>query len=281
MENYGDTHLMKKDIIINIIQGMTVTAIFLATEIVLNILGDFNGDIQFYLLEIPLRLIFGTIALMLLKYNFNTSKSQDRLKKLFTNAIPKCTYVLLLPFIMCLVLTLLPMIFGEAKEISTGFVGIYGLNCGQQFATGYFEEATRALLMCGLLKYYTDTKKKRVQTIVIAGICFALSHALNFFFGQNIVATFSQVFHAFMWGLFAASIYMLSKNLTLLMVMHTVWDIVVKVPNTFFNFTDSNVFIDVAQMMRVILAYGIMPLVAVYICINYEKLIRNQLIIST
>ena len=269
---------MKKNIFLPIMQGMAVTAAFLATEIVLNLLGAFNGDIQFYLVEIPLRLIFGTVALMLLVCNFKKQKSQDSLKKLFTNTIPKCTYVLLLPFTLCLILTLLPMISGEAKEISTSFVGTYILNCGQKFATGYLEEATRALLMFGLLKDYIGTKKNRIQTIVIAGICFGLSHSLNFFFGQDIVATLHQVFHACTWGLFAAAIYMLSKNLTLLMIMHAAWNIVINVPNTFCNITDSNVLMDVVQIMPVILVYGIMPIVAVYICINYEKLRGNQLV---
>lgn len=99
------------------------------------------------------------------------------------------------------------MISGEAKEISISFVGTYTLNCGQKFATGYLEEATRALLMYGLLKDYIGTKKNRIQTITIAGISFGLSHSLNFFFGQDIVATLHQMFQAFIWGLFVAAIY--------------------------------------------------------------------------
>lgn len=57
-------------------QGMVVTAAILATEIVLNLLGAFNGDIQFYLVEIPLRLIFGTIALMLLGVTLRNKRAK-------------------------------------------------------------------------------------------------------------------------------------------------------------------------------------------------------------
>ena len=268
---------MKKNIVTTIIQGMAVTALFLVTEIVLNLFGVFDEDVRLYLVDISLRLLFGTIALVLLARNFKKQESPEPLKTLFTNKLPGSTYVLLLPFMLYLLVTLLLTVTGESKELDEVFVGMYSLNCGQQLATGYFEEATRALLMCGLLKECIDTKKNRIQTIVIAGICFGLSHALNFFFGQGIIATLWQVFHCFLWGLFAAAIYILSKNLTLLMVMHAAWDIVIRIPDRFFDFAESSVLLDVLSILQDSIDYGIMPLVAVYICIKYEKLRRvNQ-----
>ncbi len=268
---------MKKNIITTIIQGMAVTALFLVTEIVLNLFGVFNEDIRLYLVDISLRLLFGTVALVLLARNFKKQEHPELVKKLFTNKLPGSTYVLLLPFTLYLLVTLLLMVTGEAKELGDGFVGMYSLNCGQQLATGYFEEATRALLMCGLLKYCMGTKKNRIQTILVAGICFGLSHALNFFFGQGVIATLWQVFHCFLWGLFAAAIYILSKNLTLLMVMHAVWDIVIRIPDNFCNFAGNSVLRDVLYILQDVLDYGIMPIAAVYICIRYEKLRgRNQ-----
>ena len=263
---------MKKNISITILQGMVVTAAFLVTEIMLNFLGVFDEDVRLYLVDISLRLIFGTVALVLLARNFAKQRSQDSVKKLFTNKIPQSTYILLLPFALYLVLMLLTMIVGEVQEVTMRFAGIYSLNCGQQLATGYFEEAARALLMCGLLKEFVDTKKNRLLTIVIAGIGFGLGHALNFFFGQDILSTLWQVFQCFVWGLFVAAIYMLTKNLTLIMVMHAVWDIVVRVPNAFCSFPESSVLLDVLYVTREVVEYGIMSATAVYICFHYEKL---------
>lgn len=267
--------IVKRNIYITVIQGLVVTVMFLVVEIVLNLFGVFDGEIQLYLVDIPLRLIFGTTALVLLAYNFKEERSQYSLKGLFTNAIPRSTYIVLLPFVLYLIITLLTMVTGECKEISTKFVGIYSLNCVQQLATGYFEEAARALLMCELMKYCTDTKRNRLQTILIAGICFGLSHALNFFFGQNVAATLWQVLNCFIWGLFIAAIYMLSKNLMLIMGMHAVWDIIIRVPDTFCNFAESSVLLDILYIMQDVLDYGIMPMMAIYICINYDRLQKN------
>lgn len=263
---------MKKNLCITIMQGVAVTAGFLITEIVLNLFGAFDGAIRLYLVDIPLRLIFGTIALVLLAFNFKKQRNQHSLKELFTNALPKSAYILLLPFVLYLIITVLTVITGEAKELSVKFAGMYSLNCFQQLATGYFEEGTRALLMCGLLKYCIDTKKNRLQTIFISGICFGLGHALNFFFGKDIVSTLWQVFNCFIWGLFIAAIYMLSKNLTLIMVMHAAWDIAIRVPNAFCVLPENSVLLDVMNILMTIIDYGILPVTAVYICINYDKL---------
>lgn len=263
---------MKKNMYIPVLQGMVVTAVFLITEIVLDWLGAFDGDVQLYLVDIPLRLIFGTIALVLLADNFKKQRNEHSVKALFTNKISKRTYILLIPFLLYLIITVLTMITGEGRELSFKFAGIYSLHCAQQLAVGYYEEGTRVLIMCGLLKYCIDTKKNRLQTIFVSGICFGLGHALNFFFGQDIVSTLGQVFSSFVWGLFIAAIYMLSKNLTLIMIMHAAWDIAISVPKAFCILPENSVLLDGMNILLDIIDYGILPVFAVYICINYDKL---------
>lgn len=262
---------MKKKIYIPIIQGVSVTAGFLLVEIILNSFGVFDDSVRLYLVDVPLRILFGTIALILLGINLKKQDSEHGLKALFVNRIPKRTYILLLPFMLFLAVELLTIIVGEAKELSVEFAGMYSLNVAQQLATGYYEEGTRALLMCGFIKYCIDTKGKRIQTIVVSGIYFGLAHILNFLFGQDIVSTLWQVFTCFIWGLFISAIYIFSKNLTLIMVMHAVWDIIIGVPNAFCTLPESAVLIDVVTIMQDILNYGVMPMVAIYICMRYDK----------
>ena len=84
---------MKKNMYITILQGMAVTAAFLITEIVLNWLGAFDGAVRLYLVDISLRLIFGTIALVLLADNFKKQRNEHSVKALFTNMISKRTYI--------------------------------------------------------------------------------------------------------------------------------------------------------------------------------------------
>ena len=70
---------MNKQITIPILQGMAVTAGFLLTEIVLNFFGAFNGNVQLYLVDVPLRLLSGTIALFLIADNFKKQRSRHSL----------------------------------------------------------------------------------------------------------------------------------------------------------------------------------------------------------
>ena len=100
---YLQERIMKKNMYITILQGMAVTAAFLITEIVLNWLGAFDGAVRLYLVDISLRLIFGTIALVLLADNFKKQRNEHSVKALFTNMISKRTYILLVPFLDVLV----------------------------------------------------------------------------------------------------------------------------------------------------------------------------------
>ena len=266
---------MNKQTTIPILQGMAVTAGFLLTEIILNFFGAFNGNVQLYLVDVPLRLLFGTIALFLIADNFKKQRSRHSLKQLFTNPIPKSTYLLLLPFALYLLLTLLTMVTAEA--FSGRAAGLFCLNAVQQLATGYYEEAAlRSLLMCGLLAFYTNTAGQRIRTVLIAGICFGLSHMLNFFFGNDIFSTLWQSFSCAFWGFFIAAIYLLCENLTLIMILHAVWDIIVRVPNAFCGLPESSGFLVCIEVLQYILQFGVMTAAAVYICLHYDKLKRLE-----
>lgn len=263
---------MNKNTYKSIFQGAAVTVGFLTTEIVFNWFGAFNGPDQGLLLDFLFRFIFGTIALVLLASNLKKQEDHYSLKNLFRNSIPKSTYVLLIPFILHMLLDMSKLFFGEGRELSLKFASLYLLDCLQQVATGYYEEAARALLMCGLLKYCIDTKKSRLQTIFISGIYFGLAHLPIFFIYGDIISTLLQVFSCFIWTLFIAAIYMLSKNLTLIMILHAAWDIAIRVPKSFCVLPEESIILDIMNILLDIIEYGILPLAGIYICINYDKL---------
>lgn len=261
--------IIKKNTWIPTLQGIIVTAIFLATEIILQKLGAFNGAIRRYSVDIALRFLFGAIAFFLIYRCYEKERSEYRLGEYFTNKIPKVTWLYLIPFVAYLIIQLSFIFF--ANEVVSNVTGMFALDALQQVGSGFFEEACRVLIICGLLKYCSDTKKSRVCTILIVGLIFGLSHGLNFFFGQGISSTLWQVGNSFIWGSFMAAVFMLSRNIALLIILHTVWDIVIRIPTTFMGFPEENWGLSVLDFGGYVLCYMAMLIVALYIAITYDK----------
>ena len=130
--------------------------------------------------------------------------------------------------------------------------------------------------MCGLLKYCSDTKEGRIITILVAGVIFGLSHGLNFFFGQDVSSTLWQVGSCFIWGTFMAAIFMISRSITLLMILHAVWDIIIRIPNAFFGFPDECLGLTVLDIGGYAVSYLAMLAVAIYIAINYDNYVLKD-----
>lgn len=260
---------MRKNILIPTLQGILVTALFLATEVILQKLGAFNGPIRRYAVDILLRFLFGLIALFLIRRCYRKDRSEYKLGKYFTNEIPRTIWFYLIPFIAYLLVQFSFILF--ANKTNTVVAGMFALDCLQQFGSGFFEEACRVLIICGLLKYCINTKKGRICTVLVAGAIFGLSHGLNFFFGQDISSTLWQVGSCFIWGSFMAAIFMISRNIALLMILHAVWDIVIRIPNTFFGFPEECLGLTVLDVGGYAVSYTAMLAVALFIAINYDN----------
>lgn len=66
------------------------------------------------------------------------------------------------------------------------------------------------------------------------------------------------------------AIFLYSRNLTLLMILHAVWDIVIRIPNAFFGFPDQSLGIQVTEIIGNVIEYGLMTLVAVVLCLKLK-----------
>ena len=100
---------------------------------------------------------------------------------------------------------------------------------------------------------------------------FGLSHGLNFFFGNDALGTLAQVISCATWGFFMASIFLISRNLTLLMIMHAVWDIIIRIDNFFFGFPEECLPLIILNITGQIVEYAGLIFVAFYIAVKYEK----------
>ena len=71
--------------------------------------------------------------------------------------------------------------------------------------------------------------------------------------------------------MFVAAIYMVSDNLLLVMGIYTIWDIVVKIPVYFISEYNKSAMLTGIYVGQDIIQLGIMPIVAILICIVGDK----------
>lgn len=262
-------NLSKKGIAIPLIQGVVMTYAFLLVEFIFQELGLFDGVLKLYLTDSALRFLFGGVTLFLIAANYKKQRSLYSLKEYFTNRFSAKTFIYLFPFILYLISILVLPVFSNVHSFKAA--GEFALNGLQQLGTGFYEEAVRVLILCGLMKFLCGTRAGVVKTVIISGALFGLSHALNFLYGQDILSTLWQVVSCAFWGAYMAAIFLYSRNLTLLMILHAVWDIVIRIPNAFFGFPDSSIGIAVMDGIGYVIEYGLMTLTTVILTYRISR----------
>lgn len=262
-------NLSKKGVAVPLIQGVVMTYAFLLVEFIFQELGLFDGVLKLYLTDSALRFLFGGVTLFLIAANYKKQRSLYSLKEYFTNRFSAKTFIYLFPFILYLISILVLPVFSNVHSFKAA--GEFALNCLQQLGTGFYEEAVRVLILCGLMKFLCGTRAGVVKTVIISGALFGLSHALNFLYGQDILSTLWQVVSCAFWGAYMAAIFLYSRNLTLLMILHAVWDIVIRIPNAFFGFPDSSIGIAVMDGIGYVIEYGLMTLTTVILTYRISR----------
>ena len=263
---------MKKQIVLPIVFGAVINLLFLLTEIIFQFLGVFDEQVRLYVVDGILRFVFGVAALYFVFFCYKREMSAFSLKEHFTNKIPKVTWLYMMPFAYFLLLEIIRLFF--ANVCTFRLLWLWPLNTMQQLLTGWFEESVRVLCLAGMVRYMCGTGKGRVKTVLISGAIFGLSHGLNFFFGQDIADTLLQVLSCAIWGFMMAAIFLISKNLPLLMVIHAVWDTVIRIDNFFFGFPDDCLPLTIIGVLED-LHYPIMIFAAFYIAVKYDKIIKD------
>ena len=82
----------------------------------------------------------------------------------------------------------------------------------------------RGWLLNEFLERYGDTKKGVWYSIIISGIIFGLIHLGNFFAGQDLVSTITQILNASATGIVLGLIYYKTKNIWSVIILHGLWD---------------------------------------------------------
>ena len=265
----SDTTVLKKQAMTKpIIQAALIMAIFYIAEIILVYFELTPNRNILWTVDILLRIVLGIAGLVLLKRHSDAGESKYTVKELFTNRIPAKTWLVSIPFLIYILLPFLNVFI--ADSFTTELIGSLSILIIQQFATGFYEEGVqRGLMMNGLIKHNTGTVKQRILTVVIAGAFFGLGHAPNIVFGENPLV---QVPSSFLCGMFFAAVYMLSDNILLVMLLHALSDSTLRIVNYMFGYARDGALYRFFDCSRDVIDYLILPLVAIFVCVYYDKL---------
>lgn len=251
-----------------VLLGTALMSAFMAVEWIFWINGWFGEGHRFLIIDSAIRLVFGVIALVILKWFY-----KGRFRDLFLRKISKKTVFLLLPvWIFFLVEGL--MIFATEKVTFVMFFPFL-LVCLQQLTTGLYEEgAGRGIVMSGFSSKFRSKVSGRLLMVLLAGGIFGVNHVFNFLFGSTLEECLWQGLYTFVWGSFIAAIYLLSENLGLVMLLHAVWDIIIRIPGAFMILSKTSTVPSHISTIQDVL-YVIFLIVAIGICIFYDRLKTN------
>lgn len=247
-----------------------LTFAFLMVEWLALKAGLFGRGLRLYLVDSLFRAIFGTMGMVILgKF------CHEDVKSLFTNGIPRVTWLLLIPMYIYFLsyFTMLSMVKGFAGTFPVLFLG----SVLQQVTTGYFEEVvSRGIVMSAFKKHYSKVRW-RLAAVIVSGVVFGLGHLFNFLFGGSFLGSLEQAFVTATWGTFLAAIYMVTDNLLLVMVIHTVWDTWIRIPDFFFDLTEGiTVLHTIGEITRTIIDPFLLGILAIVICIKYDDVKKRS-----
>ncbi len=262
----------RKAIVRPVIQAAAIIAVFYVMEIVWVWFDVFPDYKMLLTADIILRVICGTAGLLILNRYAKRGESRYALKQLFTNKITLKTWLVSVPFIICILLPFLKLF--TAYVFTTEYIVLLSIIVIQQFATGFFEEGVqRGLMMNGLIRHNTGTVRQRLFTVVITGAFFGLGHVPNIAFGENPLI---QMPSSMLWGMFIAAVYMLSDNLLLVMLFHAFSDTTFRLVDGLFGYMSDSSLCQTVDTVKNVTEYVILPVTAILICVFYDRLKKRE-----
>lgn len=211
-----------------------------------------------------IRIAFGMIALLLMKKFY-----QENFSRLFTAKISKETLLYCTPFFLYFAVQFLYLPI--SGHLTTAYLSSFLLVCVQQFATGFWEEAaSKGLVMSGMFSKWKNTLKGRIGMVFLTGVLFGSLHILNVVVNHDIIYCLWNALYSSAFGILLAAVCLHSENIMLCMIIHAVWDIVVRIPNNFCENISEGAILNFIYIAQDVLELGIFPITAVIICILYK-----------
>lgn len=119
---------------------------------------------------------------------------------------------------------------------------------------GIFEEVLyRGLILNIMINRFGDNKTSIVKSVILSSLIFGLGHLANLFmFPTLIIRTLSQIIYASLHGTLYASIYLRCKNIWAVVILHAVYDWLIKVPGIYYPVTIPSAPVDISVLSGII-----------------------------
>ena len=88
----------------------------------------------------------------------------------------------------------------------------------------------RGIVLVGLMKEYGDLK-----AVIISAVLFSLLHSVNTLGGFDTISVLLQLLTTFVYGIFAACMYLQIKSVLPLMLTHALWDTLIMSKNFIYH----------------------------------------------
>lgn len=121
-------------------------------------------------------------------------------------------------------IVLFTIMYGSMAIGSASIHSLFNVFVGALLVGICEEFLCRGWLLNEFLERYGDTKKGVWYSIILSGIIFGLIHLGNFFNGQALATTITQVLNASATGIIWGLIYYKTKNIWSVIILHGLWD---------------------------------------------------------
>ncbi|MDY0074926.1 MAG: type II CAAX endopeptidase family protein [Acholeplasmataceae bacterium] len=181
----------------------------------LGIIQDLKDN---FLIKNTLIRLIGGILLMIFLYRLGFSKR-------FSFRTTKKTWLVIVPALVVSMnnFPVIATLSGQAELIDPVYrIFLFFLEC---LSIGFFEEIIfRAILLIYLVELLSDKKQGVLIAIILSSILFGLMHLLNYFTGSTLIDTLMQVGYSTLLGMMWAVIYLKTKNIWLVMILHATYN---------------------------------------------------------
>lgn len=119
---------------------------------------------------------------------------------------------------------------------------------------GIFEEFLyRGIILNSMINRFGYNKTSIVKSIILSSLIFGLGHLANLtMFPTLVIATISQIIYASLNGILFASIYLRCKNIWAVIILHAVYDWLVKASEIYHSGTIPSVPVDISVLSGII-----------------------------
>lgn len=251
----------KKPIWMGIVIAVIINVMFYAIEWSLWKYTDLCNGVTWHYYDFAIRMSMGFLGIWALRY-----LTGGELKTVFCGKITPRAWLWCIPLGVSLLLSVSELLC--AGKLTVARTMAFFIAWLTQIGSGFYEEIVdRGVLMNGLIAKYKNSVKGRLFIVVITGSIFGMLHLMNFIFGNDFWDCVLWGLSTMMWGMLISAIYMLTSNLWLVIGIHTIWDIVCKIPTYFIADIKNDTLFNTIRFTEDYVMNGIFFVCAVAICV--------------